>query len=148
MLPRASGCDGSHVMLDFLKKIIGDSNERKLKKLWPVVDEINAHFETLQALSEEELRGKTPVFKQRIREAVADIEAEMAAIKKRLRGVVEEDTISGDGQVAEVEHLTQNARTSTTASTTWNRTGSTRSRMCLRRSSRKPLPWSRKSASG
>ena len=97
-------------MLDFLKKIIGDSNERKLKKLWPVVDEINAHFETLQALSEEELRGKTPVFKQRIREAVADIEAEMAAIKKRLRGVVEEDTISGDGQVAEVEHLTHEER--------------------------------------
>ena len=96
-------------MLDIIKKVFGDSNERKLKKLWPLVDEINAQFEQLQDLSEEELRGKTDEFRRRIREAVADIEADLEAIRRRLRGVTEE-VVGGDGQTREQERLTLDDR--------------------------------------
>ena len=65
-------------MLDVLKKalggIFGDANERLLKKLWPVVDEINAAYEGLQDLSDDELRGKTEAFREEIREDEADDE--------------------------------------------------------------------------
>jgi preprotein translocase subunit SecA len=96
-------------MLDIIKKVFGDSNERKLKKLWPLVEEINAHFERLQDLSEEELRAKTGEFRRRIREAVADIEADLEAIRRRLRGVTEE-VVGGDGQAREQERLTLDDR--------------------------------------
>ncbi len=97
-------------MLDIIKKVFGDSNERKLKKLWPIVNEINAHYERLQELSEEELRGKTEEFRQRIRDAVSDIEADLEAIHRRLRGVGEGNVVGGDGQVGESERLTLDDR--------------------------------------
>ncbi|WP_096467613.1 preprotein translocase subunit SecA [Aneurinibacillus soli] len=53
-------------MLGILKKIIGDSNERDVKKLYKRVEKINALEPAIQALSDEELRGKTDEFKQRL----------------------------------------------------------------------------------
>ena len=40
-------------------KVFGSSNERKLKKYGPIVDEINALEPELEALSDEELRART-----------------------------------------------------------------------------------------
>src|SRR6476646_2556788 len=50
----------------FLAKVIGTQNERDLKKLRPLVGEINALEPTIQPLSDEQLRGKTAEFKQRL----------------------------------------------------------------------------------
>ncbi len=75
-------------MLNFLKKIFGDSQVRTLKKFWPVVDEINDQYEKLQSLSDDELRAKTADFKARIHEAVAEIETDMQEIRGRLKGTV------------------------------------------------------------
>ncbi len=87
-------------MLDIIKKVFGDSNERKLKKLWPIVARINEEFEKLKDLTDEELRGKTDAFRRRIREAVADIEAEQEAVRRRLQGLAEDAEVGGDGQAA------------------------------------------------
>src|SRR4051812_11563064 len=48
-----------------LAKVIGTQNERVLKKLRPLVGEINALEPTIQTLSDEQLRGKTGEFRQR-----------------------------------------------------------------------------------
>ncbi len=70
-----------------LTKIFGTSNERAVKRLTPVVEEIAAFEPALQALSDEELRGKTAAFKARIAEAVEavrnDGEDAVAAAEKR-----------------------------------------------------------------
>ena len=64
-------------MFKFLAKIIrgffdwvgglfgGDTNERELKKLQPIVDRINSLETEFQKLTNEELRGKTSEFRQR-----------------------------------------------------------------------------------
>ncbi|MFQ5570562.1 MAG: preprotein translocase subunit SecA [Rhodothermales bacterium] len=91
-------------MLNVIKKIFGDKNERYLKQYWPIVEEINAHAEAYKSLSEDALRAKTGEFKQQIQEAVADIEERQQEIYAALRGVVTESRISGDGQAAEEEH--------------------------------------------
>lgn len=52
-------------MLGLLKKIIGDTNERDIKKLMKRVDKINALEPAIQALSDEQLQAKTEEFKQR-----------------------------------------------------------------------------------
>ncbi len=49
----------------FLAKIVGTQNERDLKRLRPIVGEINALESGIQALSDEQLRGKTAEFRDR-----------------------------------------------------------------------------------
>ena len=49
-----------------LKKIIGTKNQRDIKRLRPVVAQINELEEKYQLLSEEELRAKTQEFKDRL----------------------------------------------------------------------------------
>src|SRR5687767_13911375 len=48
-----------------LAKVIGTQNERDLKKLRPIVVEINARSDSIKALTDEQLRGKTTEFKTR-----------------------------------------------------------------------------------
>ncbi|MEH2392047.1 MAG: preprotein translocase subunit SecA [Nostoc sp.] len=49
-----------------LKLLLGDPNARKLKKYQPSVTEINLLEEEIKVLSDEELKGKTAEFKQRL----------------------------------------------------------------------------------
>ena len=50
----------------FLTKIFGTSNERQIKKLWPVVATINELEAGIQSLTDEELRARTVEFRARI----------------------------------------------------------------------------------
>src|SRR5712692_4552996 len=49
-----------------LAKVVGTQNDRELKRLRPIVGEVNAFEPAIQALSDEQLRGKTVEFRQRI----------------------------------------------------------------------------------
>jgi preprotein translocase subunit SecA len=49
-----------------LKKILGTSHERELKKLRPLVDEINKLEPTISKLKDAELRAKTAEFKEKL----------------------------------------------------------------------------------
>jgi len=54
-------------MLDtILAKVVGTQNERELKRLRPVVAQVNALEPSIKALSDEQLRGKTTEFRQRV----------------------------------------------------------------------------------
>src|SRR4051812_21912589 len=49
-----------------LAAIFGTENERELKRLRPVVTEINSFESAIQPLSDEQLRGKTAEFRLRL----------------------------------------------------------------------------------
>ena len=49
-----------------LAKVIGTQNEREIKRLRPLVAEINALEPTIQPLTDEQLRAKTIEFRQRV----------------------------------------------------------------------------------
>lgn len=51
-------------MLDFLLKILGDPNEKKIKNMMGIVDHINALEPQFATLTDEELRAKTDEFKE------------------------------------------------------------------------------------
>ncbi|MGE3178861.1 MAG: preprotein translocase subunit SecA [Vicinamibacterales bacterium] len=50
----------------FLAKVIGTQNDRELKRIRPLVSEVGALESQLQSLTDEQLRGKTAEFKERI----------------------------------------------------------------------------------
>jgi len=91
-------------MFEWLKNLFGDQNKRELEKLWPVVEEINEHYEELRDLTDDELRAKTDEFRAEIQEAVADIEARQEEIDERLRRApAPQAPVGGDGQMADAE---------------------------------------------
>ncbi len=49
-----------------LKKIFGSKNDRELRRLAPLVDQINSLEPALQRLSDAQLQAKTPEFKERL----------------------------------------------------------------------------------
>ncbi len=52
--------------MSFITKMFGDPNEKELKSLRPIVDQINALEDELKALTDEELRERTADFKEEL----------------------------------------------------------------------------------
>jgi preprotein translocase subunit SecA len=55
--------------MSILNKIFGDPNEKELKKIQPIVEEINKLEEKFQSFSDEELKSQTNIFKERIKKS-------------------------------------------------------------------------------
>ena len=53
------------MLSSLIKKFIGSKNERELKKMWPIVEKINALEASISSLSDEQLASKTQEFKER-----------------------------------------------------------------------------------
>ena len=51
--------------MGLFNKLFGSHSDRELKKIYPIVDRIEALEGQMQSLSDEELRGKTAEFKER-----------------------------------------------------------------------------------
>ena len=70
-----------------IAKVFGTKNDREIKRLMPRVQLINALEPQMQKLSDEQLRGKTEEFRQRIQERVARIPDEPDADRDRLKQI-------------------------------------------------------------
>ncbi|HEY9611661.1 preprotein translocase subunit SecA [Allocoleopsis sp.] len=57
-----------------LKTVLGDPNARKLKKYQPYVVDVNLLEDEIQALSDDQLKGKTAEFQQKLAKATSDRE--------------------------------------------------------------------------
>ena len=64
------------------EKIFGTHSDRELKRIYPIVDKIESLRPEMQALSDEQLRAKTPEFKERLEkgETLDDILPEAFAV--------------------------------------------------------------------
>ena len=63
----SKGC-GNEEKMSVIEKIFGTHSSRELKRIEPLVDKIEALRPAMQALSDEELRGKTEEYKKRLTE--------------------------------------------------------------------------------
>ena len=78
-------------MLGILKKIFGDKQVKDVKMLTPIVEEINAEYEKIKNLSDDELKAKTPEFKERIQQYTSEIRNKIDEMKNRLHSDEEFD---------------------------------------------------------
>src|SRR5688572_11575983 len=69
--------------------IFGSRHDRERKRVQPIIDAINEHYERLQPVSDEELRGQTAKFRAIIAERVGTLEGEVAALKDRKRSAAD-----------------------------------------------------------
>lgn len=101
-------------MITYLKKIIGDKDQKRLKKYYKLVEEINSLEEKYGALSDSGLKAKTAYFKEQLKngKSVFDIQAEaFAAVReaaKRVLGMRHYDVqliggmVLAEGSIAEM----------------------------------------------
>ncbi len=70
------------MVLSVFKKVLGDYNEKELRKLWPPAVEVNELEEEIAALSDADLRAKTDEFRKRLGdgETLEDILPEAFAV--------------------------------------------------------------------
>lgn len=102
------------MITNILSKIIGTKHDREMKKIQPTVDQINSYEAGLKALTDEQLKAKTPEFQERLRkgETVNDILPEAFAVcreaSSRVLGMRHYDVqmiggiILNRGQIAEM----------------------------------------------
>ncbi|HEU4885147.1 MAG TPA: preprotein translocase subunit SecA [Longimicrobium sp.] len=83
------------MLKSLVKAVFGTRHQRELKRLQPIVDEINREFERLKGVSDDELKAQTEKFRAAIREATAEAEAELADLRARRR--VSEDATEREG---------------------------------------------------
>src|SRR4051812_4731602 len=88
---------------NLVKSVFGSKSDREYKEMQPVVAEINAEYEKLKSLSNDELRNKTVEFRQRIAEYLSNIDKEIAELKEQAE--VEEDLQAKDAHYKRVEEL-------------------------------------------
>ena len=71
-------------MFNIITKIFGTKHERDVKKILPLMEQINEQFKTLSTLSTDELKSKTDEFKKRLEdgETLDDILPEAYAVVK------------------------------------------------------------------
>ena len=93
-------------MFGFLKKILGTKQDRDLKQYQAMVIEVNQYFEAYQSLSNDELRSKTLEFRQRIKEYLSDIDAEITSINQQ--AIDAEDFNDKENLFKEVDELRKN----------------------------------------
>jgi preprotein translocase subunit SecA len=72
-------------MVNVLAKIFGSKHEKDVKKIMPIVEEINHYFEEYMSLSDDEVRAKTDEFRGIIKERTQELEDEKTAIQDRLK---------------------------------------------------------------
>ena len=82
-------------MAGFLSKLFGgNKSEKDVKKITPVVAQINKFFAAYASISNDELRANSDLFRSRIQQHLAGIDAEITAKK-------------AEGEAMDAEHLSE-----------------------------------------
>ena len=93
-------------MIGILSKLFGGSkSDKDVKKIQPVVAEINQVFNSYQTLSNDELRGKTQEFRERIAAHLASIDQQIADKKAEADADNDDDIQSRENIYNEVDKL-------------------------------------------
>lgn len=71
-------------MLNLLTKMFGTKHEKDIKKIQPIVEEINQIYEEYHSLTDEEIKSKTIEFKEIIRERTLELDKERDELQTKL----------------------------------------------------------------
>jgi preprotein translocase subunit SecA len=79
------------MLKNLIKKVVGDPHEREVKRLQPLVAEVNDYYEQYASLTDDQLRAKTEEFRERIADATADVREELEGLRARKRASEDAD---------------------------------------------------------
>ena len=71
-------------LVDIIKKVFGTKSDRDMKKVKPLLDKVLSAYETIDKLTNDELRAHSEELKRRLREVEEPFESRIAEIKAQL----------------------------------------------------------------
>jgi preprotein translocase subunit SecA len=83
----------------------GSKSEKDIKSIEPLVTEISKHLNEYQSISNDELRGKTVIFRQRIADHLKAIDEEIASLSAQAEELPTADITGKDNLYQEVDKL-------------------------------------------
>ncbi len=93
-------------MLQIINKLFGGSkSEKDVKKIQHLVGVINGHFESYKSLTNDALRNKTNEFKERIKNHLAGIDAQIAAEQAKADALPLSDLMGRDAIYQNIDKL-------------------------------------------
>ena len=93
-------------MLGFLNKLLGgNKSEKDVKQLQPTVVKINEFFQQYQSISNDELRGKTVEFKQRIADHLKASDDEIIHLQQEAEKLDENDIQNKDAIYKDIDNI-------------------------------------------
>src|SRR5256714_6856964 len=93
-------------MLGFISKMFGgNKSEKDIRQIAPLVDQINQNFTAYAALSNDQLRGKTQEFKQRIKDHLSNIDKQILDINRQAEELPFSDITGKDTLYQQVDQL-------------------------------------------
>ena len=66
-----------------IKNVFGTRHDRERRRVQPLVNQINAEYERLHALSDDELRAQTVKFRAHLKEVTGELEGQIAELKEK-----------------------------------------------------------------
>ena len=91
------------IINSLIKIFVGDKAKSDLKSIQPIVAKIKAYAQELEAISNDELRAKTLSFKQKIKEARADLDLRIATLQEQANAT--EDIDKKEDLYTEIDKL-------------------------------------------
>ena len=92
-------------MANFFQKLFGTKAERDRKAIIPIVDKINAAYNSMQGLSPDELRAKTIQFRQHIQEEIKPFDDKIAEMKNTVESSTELSADEKESQYNEIDKI-------------------------------------------
>jgi preprotein translocase subunit SecA len=86
----------------------GNKSEKDVKAIRPLVAKINSFFDEYQSISNDELRGKTQVFRARIKEYLKDIDDQIEAKKTEADSLHSADIQGRDAIYRNIDEMRKN----------------------------------------
>ena len=100
------------IVNSLLKVFLGDKSGKDLKKLTPLVDDINIEFDKLSAISNDQLRNKTIEFKGIISEQTSDINKSILDLNKKISNETsntQKEILFKEGEILENDLISKKA---------------------------------------
>ncbi|UPT65942.1 MAG: hypothetical protein M0D57_15740 [Sphingobacteriales bacterium JAD_PAG50586_3] len=95
----------SNFITRIFSKFLGNKNESDLKLITPVVGQVATAYEVISKLSNDELRGKTAEFKQRIAKHIEAETTEIAAMRSQIEERPDMDIEEKERLFVEIDRL-------------------------------------------
>jgi len=93
-------------MIGFISKIFGgNKSEKDIKTIQPLVEQVNQHYATYQSLSNDQLRGKTSEFRQRIKDHLSKIDGDITDLNKKAEELPFSDIVGKDALYNQIDEL-------------------------------------------
>ena len=83
----------------------GNKSEKDVKKIRPLVGQINSFFDQYQSISNDELRGKTQIFKERIKDYLKEIDNQVESKKAEAEQLDSSDIAGRDAIYRQIDEM-------------------------------------------